>query len=331
MENDVFVQASEVAVNDLSGVNAGENGHRRALESVESSPSPGQQSSHLSSPVQGDMHESYQQEVVNDTHSRPSLMLSHLEHGNHLTSDPKAADHSLSPCTQRRSRSPGSGVLASAQGNVVAQIRALIELHRLSREQLVSIYDDYVSERSEQRAHLSMSMAHAQAEAVAMLNSSSVVAGGGRSCRTQVVNSDRVDMNHGSPLASSHVHVQQQPQNNLSSSHVDVIDVTTNMTSLEEMDAAAATGDSSELDQEGGGEEHSNATTPAALIMDGGDDDDDSESSHVGKMQSLVRSALESYETASPVTSEIGQKRKHFTLEEELRLQPSPFAQQLLE
>ena len=56
----------------------------------------------------------------------------------------------------------------------------------------------------------------------------------------------------------------------------------------------------------------------------------------VGKMQNLVRSALENYSTGSclPATAviEIGKKRPaNFTLEEELRLQPSEFAQQLLE
>ena len=49
----------------------------------------------------------------------------------------------------------------------------------------------------------------------------------------------------------------------------------------------------------------------------------------VGKMQSLVRSALESY-SSSPV-SELGTKRKQFTLEEELRMQPTTFATELLE
>ena len=70
----------------------------------------------------------------------------------------------------------------------------------------------------------------------------------------------------------------------------------------------------------------------------GGEEDQDeaSENAHgvqgeVGKMQTLVRSAIESYETSPLVFSELGAKRKLFTLEEELNLQPSTFAQELLE
>lgn len=333
MENDVLAQASEVAVMDLSGaMNAEENGHRRALESVDLSPSPVQRSPpSRRSPVHGVMHhESFQQEVVNDAHSRPSLEVSPLEQGNHLTSDSTAAtNHSFSPYQQGTTRSPGGGETtvgaAAATGTAIEQIKTLIELYRLSREQLLSIYDEYVSERSQHQAQLTISMAHAQAQAAAMLNSSSLVAGGGRE---HVINSD---MHNSSPdHTATHVHVQEQPDG--TSSHVDVIDVATNAVPMDEMDSAG-TGDSEYEGRvgEGEGEETSTATTPATLTVNGGEEDDESESSHVGKMQSLVRSALESYETSSPIGSEIGQKRKHFTLEEELRLQPSPFAQQLLE
>lgn len=72
--------------------------------------------------------------------------------------------------------------------------------------------------------------------------------------------------------------------------------------------------------------------------MDHGEEDQEgaSENAHgvqgeVGKMQNLVRSAMESYETSPLVFSELGAKRKMFTLEEELNLQPSAFAQELLE
>ena len=52
----------------------------------------------------------------------------------------------------------------------------------------------------------------------------------------------------------------------------------------------------------------------------------------VGKMQNLVRSAIESFETSPVVgTADLGAKRKLFSLEEELNLKPSPFAQELLE
>ena len=55
------------------------------------------------------------------------------------------------------------------------------------------------------------------------------------------------------------------------------------------------------------------------------------EKEEVDKMQTLVQSALRVYE-ASSMQAEIGQKRRcHFSLEDELTLQPSPFAQELLE
>ena len=50
----------------------------------------------------------------------------------------------------------------------------------------------------------------------------------------------------------------------------------------------------------------------------------------IGKMQTLVQSALQSYET-SPAASELGSKRKLFSLEEELNMRPTMFAQELLE
>lgn len=54
------------------------------------------------------------------------------------------------------------------------------------------------------------------------------------------------------------------------------------------------------------------------------------EKEEVDKMQTLVQSALRVYEATS-LTPELGQKRRCFTLEEELNLQPSSFAQELLE
>ena len=55
------------------------------------------------------------------------------------------------------------------------------------------------------------------------------------------------------------------------------------------------------------------------------------EKEEVDKMQTLVQSALRVYE-ASSIHPEIGQKRRsYFSLEDELTLQPSPFVQELLE
>ena len=57
------------------------------------------------------------------------------------------------------------------------------------------------------------------------------------------------------------------------------------------------------------------------------------EKEEVDKMQTLVQSALRVYEasSSSPTAVEVGQKRRCFTLEEELTTQPSPFAAELLE
>ena len=241
------------------------------------------------------------------------------------------------------------GAMGAISVGLLAQIKALIEVHGLSREQFMSIYDEYVSERDEQRqrrAQLSMSIrAHAQAQAAqaaAMLNSnsSSVLAHHHHSNRGRaagmIVNSDLPNVNHHYSSSSSSPppplpdhHQDDEMEDGLSSSsHMDVMqDLSSNTAAAAQMDETDATGDS-----ETGGDENSSVTTPVAIMVDGsGGEDNMVNSSHVGKMQSLVRTALESYETASPVMSEIGQKRKHFTLEEELRLQPSPFAQQLLE
>ncbi len=76
--------------------------------------------------------------------------------------------------------------------------------------------------------------------------------------------------------------------------------------------------------EEGGGR----ARAPPPLTQEG-DEPDEELHGEVGKMQHLVQSAIKSYETSS--ISELGQKRKMFSLEEELNLKPSPFAQELLE
>lgn len=51
----------------------------------------------------------------------------------------------------------------------------------------------------------------------------------------------------------------------------------------------------------------------------------------VNKMQDLVSNAMETMSRTSGLTSEIGQKRKYLTLEDELKVQLSPFVEQLLE
>ena len=349
----VLARAPEIvtATAVRAAINVDEIGRRRRA-TLDSSPSPSPSSRRSStsgvlepSPKQTvhGVHVYHQQEVANNSRPRPSILLSpgrDLEPGRtqrlstpplqHLSDTDTTANHSAfsSPRYLQKQHQITSPESATSSG-VSAQIKDLIDVHGLSREQFLSIYDDYVREK-DQQTRLSISMAHAQAHAAAMLNSSSLVAGGGNG-RAQVVNSDLNNNHSSSPSPPLHEQQQQQQfgeqdrEDGLPSSHIDVVDLSANSVPMDETDA---TGDS-----EIGGDENSSAATSVAMIVDGGEggEEDMTERSHVGKMQTLVRTAMESYETASPVTSEIGQKRKHFTLEEELRLQPSPFAQQLLE
>ena len=315
----------------------------------------------------------YQQEVG----SRTSL-LSPQERGNHLSESESTASHSLTLSGHFQPRSPsqaaalagtgGEEAVVAINSEVVAQIKALLEINTISREQFMNIYDEYMNEKEQQQqAQLSrFSMAHAQAQAqaqaAAMLNSSSMVAAvasasnnnnhSSSSTVTSIITSRQQvmdtrdaandDEDTSSPLLTAHTHDDRL--NSHPSHSVELVDISGNGTevrspSMETTDDANCT-ENSETPTGGEGEENAAMIEGAPLIMDGEDGENSrvdvgvgvgGDGSQVGKMQSLVRTALESYETASPVISEIGQKRKHFTLEEELRLQPSPFAQQLLE
>lgn len=82
-------------------------------------------------------------------------------------------------------------------------------------------------------------------------------------------------------------------------------------------------------DLAGRGEQGSASGHTPSPVMEGEEQEEEELHGEVGKMQTLVKSAIQSYETSS--IAEIGQKRKMFSLEEELNLKPSPFAQELLE
>jgi hypothetical protein len=257
--------------------------------------------------------------------------------------------------------------VVALSSEVVAQIKALLEINTISREQFMNIYDEYVNEREQQQAQLSrFSMAQAQAQAAAMLNSSSMVAAVASaasnnnnhtlsaSSTSSIINSrqqvmhtsdaamnDEEDTSSSSPLlAAAHTHEEHLDSHTHGSHDVEFVDVAGNGEAVESsMDDAECT-ENSKTPTGGEGEEDAVTIGGTPLMMDGEDEENSrgvdvgvgvGGEGSVGKMRTLVRSALESYETASPVISEIGQKRKHFTLEEELRLQPSPFAQQLLE
>ena len=372
MENDVLLEShhrasvSEVATaraahaEDLEIQITGHHG-RGALERSCSPPSSHHQ---FESIAEGTVCAEYQQEV----HTPRTSLLSPQERGNHLSESDSTANLSLSGHFQPRSPSQaaalagtgGEEAVVAISSEVVAQIKALLEAHRLSRDQFISIYDEYMSEREQQQAQLSFSRAHAhaQAQAAAMLNSSSMVAAAAASASnnnnhsgsTSIINSRQQVMTSmeatndeedtSSPLLTAHAH---EDSLNMPSSHnVEMVDIASNGATVgsttETTDDASYT-ENSETPT-GEGEENAVTIGGTPLMMDGEDEENSrvdvgigvgGDGSQVGKMQTLVRTALESYETASPVISEIGQKRKHFTLEEELRLQPSPFAQQLLE
>ena len=312
MENVAFATGHSTAAD--GGVDSMDELRQPSTDMENAAPSSARLSAVCLEQQQQQQHD-FQQEVVNN--NRPSSLLSPMEQHhqtrNHLSeSDSSTVSPHTPPPFQRQRLSPTG---TDEDSSAVAQIKALIDFHRLSREQFMRIYDEYMNEK-EKQAQMSISIAHAQAQAAAMLNCASVVAG--NTTTTHQPQDAAVDCDINDESSCS-------PHEVLSSSHVDVVDVSA-ATAMEEMDG---TGDS-----EAGGDDSSMVATPATLIVDGEEDGSGGggmDTSHVGKMQSLVRSALESFETASPVMSEIGQKRKHFTLEEELRLQPSTFAQQLLE
>lgn len=367
MENDVLLEPHHRAVNEEIATVRDDleiqiTAHRRGALERSCSPS----SSHHQL-VGGTVCE-YQQEVG----SRTSL-LSPQERGNHLSESESTASHSLTLSGHFQPRSPsqaaalagtgGEEAVVAISSEVVAQIKALLEINTISREQFMNIYDEYMSEREQQQQaqlnRFSMAHAQAQAQAAAMLNSSSMVAAvasasnsnnhsSSGSTDTSIITSRQQVMDTrdatndeedtSSPLLTAHTHKDRL--NSHPSHSVELVDIAGNGTpvgsSMETTDDASCT-ENSEIPT-GGGEENAVTIGGAPLIMDGEDEENSrvdvgvgGDGSQVGKMQSLVRTALESYETASPVMSEIGQKRKHFTLEEELRLQPSPFAQQLLE
>ena len=386
MENDVLLDSHHGAANEEIATVRDEleiqvTAHHcaRALEHSRSPPSSHRQL------VGGTVCE-YQQEIGSRTSTTP--LLSPQERGNHLISDSRSESAlSLSGHFQPRSPSQaaalagtgGEEAVVAISSEVVAQIKALLEINTISREQFMNIYDEYVNEREQQQqAQLSrFSMAQAQAQAAAMLNSTSMVAAAVASgasnnnnhtstasiinSRQHVINmhtsddatiNDEDDTSSQSPLlTAAHTHEDHLNSHRAGSHDIELVDIAPGNgeaaeSSMETIDDADCTENNSKTPTGEGEEEEESAVTIGGtpLMMDGEDEENSrggvdvgvgvgvgGEGSQVGKMQTLVRTALESYETASPVMSEIGQKRKHFTLEEELRLQPSPFAQQLLE
>ena len=192
-------------------------------------------------------------------------------------------------CMQDARRSP-----FSAKEEVKRTVRSLVERFGLSREDLVSSYDECMLERERQRVRVEKN------DTAFVLQKQSPSRG------TAMSGSSRVQVNGASDFADGSV-----------------------MDAQEEGDVVASTAAQEEKDDGITLWEKENDTRESRLesVSDGSPMEEKEE---VDKMQSLVQSALRVYEATS-MTPELGQKRRCFTLEEELTLQPTPFAQELLE
>lgn len=206
------------------------------------------------------------QDVVHSSEQRPKETL--LIHHHDVSTTEKDSSHGSNyQMADGLATTPSSS--AEVPNNVSVLIKALIERHALSREQLMGIYDEFAAQKIREAA------AHAQS--MMMVSNSSNVVPPRRDSDQQLQIMTEEDMNEDSLNDSEPMPNEEQTL-----------------------------------------EHHSHEESEV----------------QVGKMQNLVRSALENYTTGtgSSGSVEIGKKRPaNFTLEEELRLQPSPFAQQLLE
>ena len=179
----------------------------------------------------------------------------------------------------------------SAREEVKRTVRSLVERFGLSREDLVSSYDECMLERDGEGVRV-------QKNDAAFVQSPSH--------GTAASSSPRVHVNGASDFAEANA-----------------------MDAQEEGDVEASTAAQEEKDDGMKLWDKENDTRERRLesVSEGSSMEEKEE---VDKMQSLVQSALRVYEATS-MTPELGQKRRCFTLEDELTLQPTPFAQELLE
>ena len=203
-----------------------------------------------------------------------------------------------------REAAPGS----SERDEVKRTVRSLVERFRLSREDLVSAYDECVQERYVHEVRVERNDAGAIEQ------------------RAPEPTAQQADVTHRetAPANCSDAAVQENgtPEAADAAAVMDVQEEGEDEQSEEEEDSANIGSEQMEtkkLEKENGacGESSSESDYSPGL----------EEKEEVDKMQSLVQSALRVYEASS----ELGQKRRCFTLEDEISLQPSPFAQELLE
>ena len=183
----------------------------------------------------------------------------------------------------------------SAKEEVKRTVRSLVERFGLSREDLVSAYDECVQEGQEAEVRLEKSEA-VQCATNAFLQESKC--SGALNAGVQV---------NGSGEFSSGVVMEVQEE-------------------------GEGLGDGAAMEGRGGNDtcDENGAVIESGAECGREENGQLEEKEEVDKMQTLVQSALRVYE-ASSITQELGQKRRSFTLEEELNLQPTSFAQELLE
>ena len=186
------------------------------------------------------------------------------------------------------------GGSSSAKEEVKRTVRSLVERFGLSREDLVSAYDICMLERDGQEVHVERNDA-AYPPVFAQPAGSSATA--------ETTSSSRVQVNgEYETVAAAGEGVMEVQEGKKERGRDDEVNEDGMKGENEKGERLESLSDSSTLE----------------------------EKEEVDKMQCLVQSALRVYE-ASSVVPELGQKRRCFTLEDELNLQPSSFAQELLE
>lgn len=194
---------------------------------------------------------------------------------------------------------------SSRREEVKRIVQGLVERFGLTKEDLVSAYDECIAERDDAEVRVEKNEsddALVQQEQQQHRNNAS-------NCREA-----GLQVNGQSILSGNGIMNVQEEGDNI---HVaGAVDET-----REDEEAAEEEREDMQIERE-----KDNETQLESVI----DSNQVEEKEEVDKMQTLVQSALRVYEATS-MTPELGQKRRCFTLEDELTLQPSSFAQELLE
>ena len=239
-------------------------------------------------------------------------------------------------------------VASSAKCEVKRTVRSLVERFGLSREDLVSAYDECVLEGDGREVRVERNDA---APSAAPAFTGVIVVAGGEGEELHEKQTRRLAKRFPPPLENGEMRTVFAPEQ---SGRVRV----NGASSTNEHSPCGVSGSAMEVEEEGDeGEgqtqreeardgEAENSRRGERETWNGSNSSSGEESrrlesvsecspleekEEVDKMQTLVQSALRVYE-ASSMQPEIGQKRRgYFSLEDELTLQPSTFVQELLE